>query len=114
MKVKGQKYNTMLAAMRAIIEHYGLKVIRNRYAGSGLTCRRMVWDVWRPAHNNLQYDDTHPFFANGTWTRITPHVAGFDMYSEDTHDTHIETALKRIALELGLMKQGETMETKVP
>jgi hypothetical protein len=112
MKVQGQKFETMKAAMRAVLENHPPKKVRQSY--SGMTCRRMVWDAWRPAHNNLQYSDEHPFFQNGTWTRVYPHFPEFDMYSEDTHDTHIETALKRIALELGLMMPGETMETKVP
>lgn len=101
MKIQPAKYNVMLAAMRAVVEHFGLEKVKANFAGKSDAW--IVWGIWRVAHNNLQYDDKHPFFMDGTWTRIHPHDPTFRLYEEGLHDSHIETALKRICRELGVL-----------
>ena len=68
-----------------------------------LTQMRMLWDVWHVASHNLLYDDNHPAFSNGLWSRVHPYEPHFDIYSDNVNDRHIETALKQIGRELGLV-----------
>ncbi len=106
MKINGTKYATMTAAMRAVVETAGGAArVREHFAASGLTTLRMLWDVWNGADRNLRYDDSHPAFASGQWTRAYPQDAGFNLYADPSvNDTHIETALKKIGRELGLVQ----------
>ena len=119
MRIQGTKYATMKNAMRAVVEHHGPDRINEIYSplskteklrsvGVGRTVaevslvNRMLWDLWDQANHNLRYDDMHPCFQNGLWTRICPQNATFDIYSNDDNDEHIKTALRSIGRELGI------------
>lgn len=97
MKIKGEKYNTMFAAVKAVIEFCGMEKFKN-----GVTTAD-IWLVWHYAWNNIQYDDSHPFFISGRWTRVFPYNADFQLYSDGDNDDHIITALKRIFRELDIV-----------
>ena len=99
MKIKGDKYATMLAAMRAVVDYLGGPATIKQ---GGLGQMALLWTLWNIASDNLRYDDTHPWFKNGKWKRVIPQNASFDMYSDDDNDRTIETALKAIGRELGL------------
>jgi hypothetical protein len=102
MKIVGSKYETMKAAMRAVVEYAGGPApVKAAYAK--LSSGRMLWDLWHAASRNLLYDDSHPMFANGRCSRVHPHEPHFDLWSDDVNDRHIETALKHIGRELGLV-----------
>ena len=64
---------------------------------------RMIWDLWARAERSLLYDDNHPGFAQGHWVRVVPQEPGWNIYTDGVNDVHIETALRRIANNLGLM-----------
>jgi hypothetical protein len=103
MRIVGVKYNKMLAAMRAVVDFLGGPAAVNAKAEENkFTQRRKLWDLWHIASDNMQYDDTHPWFVSGRWKRIIPQDTTFDMYSGGDCDSHIETALKQIGKELGL------------
>ncbi len=103
-KIAGQHFRLMKEAFTAVVNaHGGVERLRTEYFSANLTEKRLIWDVWRIAHNNLQYDDEHPFFKNGRWKRIYPYHSTFKMYPSGVNDSHIETALKRIAKDLGLI-----------
>lgn len=67
-----------------------------------------IADAWRVFHKvcgDRTYDDTHPGFASGKWTRVLEKQDGhyIDRFyrgsgegGEDLNDNHIETALRRI------------------
>ena len=97
MRMSKKRYNLLKAAIKAVVEHFGPDKVREFGQET--------------ATDQLQYGDDHPFFQNGTWTRIHPHVDGFDMYKDDGHDCpgivplnddHIDTALRKITAELHL------------
>lgn len=101
MKIQGEHYAKMLATMKAVVEFWGVEKIKDSF--KYLSNERMLWDVWHLAHNNLQYDDSHPLFAGGHWPRIYPCDATFKMYVDGLSDDHYGTALRKIGLELGLV-----------
>jgi hypothetical protein len=102
MKIFGTKYEKMKAAMRAVIEFAGGPAsVKAAYAK--LSPARMLWDTWHSASRNLLYDDNHPAFKSGQWSRVHPHDLHFDLWSDDVNDRHIETALKHLGKELGLV-----------
>ncbi len=101
MKITGTKYDTMRAAMRAVIERAGgTAAVKAAYADK--TPGRMLWDLWHVAERNLRYDDAHPAYAGGHWTRVYPYNPSFDVYSDNVNDQHILTALTKIGKEAGL------------
>lgn len=92
----------MRAAFKAAVEHLGgpagVQTLRTK---NSWTETRLLWDIWEIANRSLRYDDAHPAFANGTWTRVCPQQPGFDLYSDDTiYDSHIESVLRKIAKEI--------------
>jgi hypothetical protein len=103
MKIVAAKYAKMLAGMRAVVDHLGgPAVVNDKAHTSGFSETRSLWDLWHIVSDNLKYDDSHPWFISGRWTRLIPQDATFDVYSDGANDSHIETALKRIAKELRL------------
>ena len=44
-----------------------------------------------------------PAFVGGHWLRVVQHLPGWNIYTDGVNDVHIETALRRIAADLGLM-----------
>jgi hypothetical protein len=106
MRVKAAKYQVILAAMRAIIEHVGKERIWQSYLRE--SDERMVWDCWHKIHYDLLYADTHPAYQPPhNRTRVLPQNTNFDMYSDGDNDRHIGTALMKAARELGLLPRPE-------
>lgn len=62
----------------------------------------VLWQLFHMAYDNLQYEDTHPFFQQGRWTRVYPYTPSFKLYENGLNDDHIATALRSISKELGL------------
>lgn len=103
MKIKGTKYATMLAAMRAVVDSYGGPVAAKAIqADRQWSDMALLWSLWHVCQRNLSYDDNHPAFQQGHWKRIIPQNTAFDMYSDGDNDTHLATALRKIGRELGL------------
>ena len=101
----------MRRAIKALVESMGGSVkVKEFYAktlpaeiGEHRQQTRMVWDLWATAERSLLYDDTHPAFVGGHWLRVVQHLPGWNIYTDGVNDVHIETALRRIAADLGLM-----------
>lgn len=89
MKIKGEKYEIMKAAMSAALKDHALPITLAD-----------LWQLWAMAERNLRYSDEHPGFKSGLWKRIFPQNKNFDTYSEDHNDSHIETALRNIVKEV--------------
>jgi hypothetical protein len=104
MRITGTKFDTILNAMKAVIDFYGGPAIVKKMAEEKkYTQKRMLWDVWHVAHDNLRYDDTHPMFAQKKRDRIIPQNTSFDMYSNGDNDDHFDTALRVVGKRLGII-----------
>jgi hypothetical protein len=71
--------------MLAAIDRAGVDKIKEHY--KGLSWTRMLFDVWNVAKRSLA----------GT---------GFDQYSNGDNDNHVETALRKIGREAGLISSN--------
>jgi len=80
MKVKGKQLETMRAAFTATVGKYGAEAIKADYAK--LTTKRMLWDCWW-----------------ASWRAI----GRPDVYANGVNDNHIETVLKQLGKECGLV-----------
>jgi hypothetical protein len=112
MKINGRKYDTMKRAMTALVESMGGAIaVKELYVVKLLATgidehrkqTRMVWDLWSTAERSLLYDDTHPGFVKGHWVRVVQHLPGWSVYTDGVNDVHIETALRKIGAELGIL-----------
>jgi hypothetical protein len=102
MKINGTKYDTMFHGMQAVVKHLGGPVAV-KATFEALTERRMLWDLWHTVDKDLRYDDAHPNFQSGGWIRVIPQNPTFDVFSDGVNDAHIETTLRRIGQELGII-----------
>jgi hypothetical protein len=100
MKIQGQKYKKMKAAYTAVVNHIGIEVINKNWLKVHSETK-IIWAIWWQANTNLTCDDTHPTFIRQK--RIHPYDASFDMYSDGDNDNHIDTALKKISRDLGVI-----------
>jgi hypothetical protein len=111
MRIQPRKYAIMRDGIKAVIDHYGgldafKAAMQARYPKINVnSVTAYLWAAFTIAADNMRYDDNHPFFQNGTWTRILPHNPNFDMYSDGDNDTHLTTALKAIGKEIGFAVQ---------
>lgn len=62
-----------------------------------------LWNLFHQVMRDRQYDDEHPGFTQGLWTRALPYADRFwlDRFYKDAdlNDDHIATALRKIARE---------------
>ena len=126
MKMSQGMYDTIRNAMRNIYNQRNVDLYNSFYADKPLA--RKIWDLFHEASFELRNDNDHPYFtrpdakkkknpmirpiwaalnlieSDGRMKRINAHIPGFDPYNrdEDLNDAHIETALKKIAKELGI------------
>ena len=113
LKMTKARYEQLRDAIRAVADHYGPQKVCSPSCFDNPRIKdknkALRWRLFNIAMDQLSNDDTHPFFQNGTWDRIIPHVEGFSMnvlYCQDAlSDDHIDTALARIQQELGLCIQ---------
>lgn len=104
MKMTQEWYDRIKTGFNQIADYYGgPSKIKTDYAS--LSTERLSWDMYHILMHNWSYDDTHPFYVDGTWARIIPHcdVNYHTLYNLGLNDSHIRTALKRIVKELGLV-----------
>ena len=112
MRINGSKYMTMKNGLKACLEYHGVKYVRRTFAG--MTVCSMLWDCWHTVSDNLRYDDKHPMFRDEVRGRFIPDQPNFDVYSDGIHDSHISTALLKIAREIGLVEDGVKMSDLLP
>jgi hypothetical protein len=105
--IQGYTYDVMKTAIKSVIEQYGGPAqVVEKYKKSDLSPTRMLWDLWNEANQNLRYDDSHPAFASGHWTRSHPHNPNFNIYSDpNVKDANILTALRSICTSFGLLNK---------
>jgi len=108
MKMSQKRYQLLLNVIRAVVENHGPARVRQVF--SERNARSVRWALLHAAVHQLQYSDQHPCFKNGTWIRLYPHDPDFQLYkdgNQELHDDHIDTALRRIMLELGLAQKED-------
>ncbi len=96
MKIKGQKLETMKTAFTLVFNALGKEEVRRKFKLFG--AQNAVWGIWNRASDDMLHDDNHPSFKH--YPRIVPYNPTFDVYSEDTNDNHIETAILKILNDL--------------
>lgn len=104
MKMQPNRYTELKTAIEKVIEFAGGKnIVKSMYLA--LSTKRMMWDMLQVVIRNWAYDDNHPAFAQGHWTRVLPHNGTnySTFYNEGLNDNHINTALNKIAKELKLL-----------
>jgi meiotically up-regulated gene 157 (Mug157) protein len=102
MKMDNEKYDEIKAGIAQIVDFHGKKQVQTVYADYPLT--RMMFDLFNMLWFDKEYDDTHPAYVNGR-KRVLPQTNPSwlnDLYKSGLNDSHIETALKKIAKELDL------------
>ncbi len=102
MKMSPEKYAEIKEGIRQIVDHHGKAKIQDGFKGKSITA--MMFALFAALWFDLQYEDTHPAYVAGR-VRILPHKDhGWlnNLYNSGLNDSHIETALKKIAKELGL------------
>lgn len=103
MKMSQERYNLLKSAITKVADHWGRATFVEHTEQTTPTAT--AWLLHNLAVNQLQYDDTHPFFQNGKWERIVPYQPSFNMYIDNGNnltDNHIQTAIIKISKELGL------------
>lgn len=103
MKMSPERYAELKEGIRQMVDHHGKAPTEAEFKGKTLT--RMMWAIFHAVLFDWQYEDTHPAYAAGK-VRVLPHkdhnYLNGKLYGEGLNDSHIETALKKIAKELGL------------
>lgn len=103
------------AGMKAAIESAGgPKRVSEHYRTNGLSCNRMLYDLFWQANFDLRYDDTHPSYSDGqievngvmqprkARTRLVPHEPTYAAEMDKLLDSHILTAITKIGKEFGI------------
>lgn len=93
--IHGIKYENMKASILTVVEYQGgAEEVRGKAQAEGFTQNRMMWDLlWVVVDYNRFCLEKHKF--------LTKDIE-FDMYSDEHNDAHVDTALRKIARELGL------------
>lgn len=99
MKMPKEQYETLEAAITAVVNYFGRDTCYD-YAQQ-YNHERLRWKLLSVAERNLRYSDDHPGFADGHWKRVYPQCVGWNLYGE-LNDNHIDTALRKITLKLGV------------
>ena len=104
MKVSDEHYAVMKEGMQKVWSAIPEKGEKTYHWLLSQKIRKSLWELWYIAFDDLTYDDTHPYYVSGRWTRIVPHNPDFakGFGAAQYKDAHITTALKRIAKELNL------------
>lgn len=127
MKMPQALYDTIRDAMRNIYNQRNVDIFNSYYANKTLI--QKIWDLFHEASFELRAEATHPYYtrpdpgiaanpmirpiwaalnlieSDGRMKRINAPIPGFDPYDArgaDLTDAHLETALKKIAKELGI------------
>lgn len=107
MKIKGARYEELKEGVRAILAHHGLDQLKQHYKEANYPESSMMWELLNQALYDFENDDTHPAYRKGGRTRIVPCKAReWNLYADGVNDSHIETALRKIGKELGLIPTG--------
>lgn len=103
MKITAEKYAEIRDGIKTIVDGVGLETIKMHYAGK--TVGRIMWDLFSALWFDKQFDDNHPSYVQGVKRRILPQTDPNwlnNLYNSGINDSHIETALKKVAKELNI------------
>lgn len=104
MKIQGKKYEVMKTAMTTLIEHLRSRGNLQKVLNAHESKTFLLWNLWGAVSFQLLNDDNHPAFTRlHNLERIVPYNPEFDAYSDGVNDDHIETALKHIGSNLGII-----------
>ena len=99
MKMPKPLYDDLAADIRAVA---AAEPVLARPLGAE-TPMGTLWNLFHHVMRDRQYDDNHPGFMGGHWTRVLPYADRFwlDRFYKDAdlNDDHIATALRKIARE---------------
>ena len=107
MRIKGTRYQELKEGVRAILDHHGLDQLEEHYKKANYSVTSMMWELLNQVLYDFENDDSHPAYAKCGRTRIVPYKGReWNLYADGVNDSHIETALKKIGKELGLIPTG--------
>lgn len=121
MKMSADRFRLLRDTMQRVYDQRNQAAYDAFYAN--LSTMRKLWDLLYESIFDLQYDDSHPYYCSPTYgtgnvgkcgilnalnlitedrkrKRVSPHVPKFDIYDGGLNDSHLATALKRIAQDL--------------
>lgn len=101
MKMSKELYGKLENAMQKVVEVVGKNAIEQHRRHNNLSFMRIAWDVFRMAERQLIYDDSHPAFKSGQWSRFIDYDATVWAEIKTLLDKHIETAIVRIMIDIG-------------
>lgn len=94
MKMSQELYDALAADIQEVSEVWSVELDEETPASS-------LWHMFHQVMRDRSYDDEHPGFSQGQWTRILDYQDRFwlDRFyeAEDLNDSHILTALRKIA-----------------
>ncbi len=99
MKISPEIYKSMKDDIKAVADHFKINVAT---ADGGQTGLKTMYGLLNVVSDNRAYDDNHPGYIRGIWTRVLPYD-GRDhcfYYANGCNDTHVATALRKIKQEL--------------
>ena len=99
MKISKETYDSVMEDACAIIKALDLDL---RAADKGSSGIKPMYLILALISRDRAYDDTHPMFQQGVWTRILPYD-GRDycfFYEGECNDDHVATMLRSIQKKL--------------
>lgn len=96
MKIKGEMYVRMRECMSNLLDYPGFRESIEKQ-GPKLS-PSVLWDWWHIASFDLFHTDEHPTYQKRD--RLTPYWGSFNTLMGEYKDSHIATALRKIATEL--------------
>lgn len=120
MKMNPTLYTEIKEGIRQVTDHFGPQNVKDAIVQRSLTA--VMWSLLNSVMHDWMYDDTHPAYVKGR-VRILPHKDRmWSIYDNNgerhnrngIHDSHIETALTKIAKELGLTTPAQPTPATTP
>lgn len=95
-KIDGEAYESRKADIKTVLDHYGSDPFIKAYKANPVRAIHDLYhQVWFDRRNS---SDDHPTYNHRP--RLLPHDPDFELYPNDSNDTHIETMVKRALYEL--------------
>ena len=90
-----QDYTAIKADIVTVAQQLGVDLATSDGGKTGL---KTMYALYFKTCEDRSYDDSHPNFVSGRWTRILPYTGRKYcwLYDVGLNDTHIATALQKI------------------
>ena len=100
MKWPKEQTEIVLDAIRQLVDSYDYTIEEIR--ADCPNAMSMMYRLYNQATYDLQFDDTHPAFAEHGRKRRVRYNPEFVLYPPGCNDSHLDTLLKYVAKEIGL------------